>query len=290
MSGGLIKRVVSFLAPDIKGEALKDIVSALQFIVRKGAHFALFGVLGIFSFMTFVSYTKIHLTVRFFLSLVVSVAYAVSDEYHQTLVKGRSGALRDVLIDSVGALSGILLSLIIYKIYIAIKNRGQGKMKKKQYMELTQQLSQRLNGEKQRNEELSEENSALNKQLAELRDRITALENVKVTEPEITAAEEPLPIEASTKEPELSEGIRDGAKIIGKIVLSSAEYCNKLTELGANPNVKELVNLILGRTEVAKAEILRLSALNIDPKERFSAMERELSEAEDYFKSVMAQK
>ncbi len=163
-------------------------------------------------------------------------------------------------------------------------------MKKKQYMELTQQLSQRLNGEKQRNEELSEENSALNKQLAELRDRITALENVKVTEPEITAAEEPLPIEASTKEPELSEGIRDGAKIIGKIVLSSAEYCNKLTELGANPNVKELVNLILGRTEVAKAEILRLSALNIDPKERFSAMERELSEAEDYFKSVMAQK
>ncbi len=116
MSGGLIKRVVSFLAPDIKGEALKDIVSALQFIVRKGAHFALFGVLGIFSFMTFVSYTKIHLTVRFFLSLVVSVAYAVSDEYHQTLVKGRSGALRDVLIDSVGALSGILLSLIIYKI------------------------------------------------------------------------------------------------------------------------------------------------------------------------------
>ena len=88
----------------------------------------------------------------------------------------------------------------------------------------------------------------------------------------------------------LSVGIELGAKIIGKIVLSSAEYCNRLTEMGAAPNAKELVNLILGRTEVAKGEILRLSQSELDGEEMLAAMEREYNEAEDYFKSVMAQK
>ena len=60
--------------------------------------------------------------------------------------------------------------------------------------------------------------------------------------------------------------------------------------MGAAPNAKELVNLILGRTEVAKGEILRLSQSVLDGEEMLAAMEREYNEAEDYFKSVMAQK
>ena len=46
-----------------------------------------------------------------------------------------------------------------------------------------------------------------------------------------------------------------GAKVIGQIVVSAAEYSNKLT-IGSNSSQKELVNLILGKTEVAKSEIL----------------------------------
>lgn len=297
LSGGLIESVVKFVFPNMGGETLESLVASLQFIVRKGAHFCLYAVLGILSFIYFVTYKAISLALRSFLSFLVSFGYSVSDEYHQTFISGRSGELRDVLIDSAGVMLGIILSLIIYLVYEAIKKRRSTKMRKKQYIELTENLTQRLKSEKQINDELRAENEALNKEVAELREQIVALS--KTEKPVVDA--EPIVIKPQTVvepekktvsfgEIELSDGVNDGAKIIGKIVLSSAEYCNKLTDVGASENAKELVNLILGRTEVAKGEVLRLSNLDIDPKERYLAMERELNEAEDYFKSVMAQK
>ncbi len=43
-------------------------------------------------------------------ALALGVAYAVSDEIHQSFVPGRQGALLDVLIDSVGVVAGTLLA------------------------------------------------------------------------------------------------------------------------------------------------------------------------------------
>ena len=42
-------------------------------------------------------------------AFLVSVLYAVSDEYHQTLVPGRNGRLMDVGFDTVGALVALLV-------------------------------------------------------------------------------------------------------------------------------------------------------------------------------------
>jgi VanZ family protein len=42
-------------------------------------------------------------------ALAITVAYAVSDEIHQTFVDGRVGTWRDVLIDSAGALAATSL-------------------------------------------------------------------------------------------------------------------------------------------------------------------------------------
>jgi hypothetical protein len=42
-------------------------------------------------------------------ALAIAVAYAVSDEVHQTFVDGRVGTWRDVLIDSAGALTATSL-------------------------------------------------------------------------------------------------------------------------------------------------------------------------------------
>jgi VanZ family protein len=39
----------------------------------------------------------------------LGIAYAVSDEIHQSFVTGRQGAPRDVLIDAVGVLAGVYL-------------------------------------------------------------------------------------------------------------------------------------------------------------------------------------
>ena len=41
--------------------------------------------------------------------------YSITDEIHQTFVFGRSGEIRDVLIDSVGIFTGILLVILILK-------------------------------------------------------------------------------------------------------------------------------------------------------------------------------
>ena len=43
------------------------------------------------------------------LAFLLTVLYAVSDEYHQTFVPGRSGSLMDVLIDAAGAGIGLWL-------------------------------------------------------------------------------------------------------------------------------------------------------------------------------------
>ena len=177
-------------------------------------------------------------------------------------------------------------------------------MNKKQYMELSQDLQERLYSEKNVTEELRKENSKLmdenndlNSQLNQLRGRIaelekSAAEEVVETEEVTPCVTEDKPAEPETRiaEPKLSDSMNAGAQIIGKIVLSSAEYCNALSGAAAPQNAKELLNLILGRTEVAKAEILRISALDIPYDEKLKAMEQELAAAEDYFKSVMAQK
>ena len=48
------------------------------------------------------------------LSFLFSVIYALSDEFHLTFVPGRDGNIVDVLIDSSGAVVGILVSCIVY--------------------------------------------------------------------------------------------------------------------------------------------------------------------------------
>ncbi len=43
------------------------------------------------------------------LAAALSVAYAISDEYHQTFVEGRSGTAADVALDSAGIAAALLL-------------------------------------------------------------------------------------------------------------------------------------------------------------------------------------
>jgi len=47
---------------------------------------------------------------------VFCVLYAISDETHQIFVPGRSAQISDVLIDSVGAIVGILMYLVLARI------------------------------------------------------------------------------------------------------------------------------------------------------------------------------
>ena len=109
--------IVIFLFSNQAGEESSKISNDL--IVRKMGHFSEYMILGFFSFSylsnlfvkssEFKDYKKTAIT-----SLVFSVVYASTDEFHQTFVVGRDGNVIDVLIDSSGALVGIIISSIIY--------------------------------------------------------------------------------------------------------------------------------------------------------------------------------
>lgn len=92
-----------------------EIIASLQFIVRKGAHFSIYALLGGCSYLSVVTYKKIPFFVRSGISATVCLLYAISDEIHQYFVPGRSCEVRDVCIDFCGAILAIIVLTLIAK-------------------------------------------------------------------------------------------------------------------------------------------------------------------------------
>ena len=85
----------------------------MEHIVRKTAHFCLFALLGLSLGIAFAPPQR---PVYAFCALPVAVVSAIADEVHQTHVTGRGGMWQDALLDSCGALTGILVAYIILRI------------------------------------------------------------------------------------------------------------------------------------------------------------------------------
>lgn len=118
-SGRIIGAIISVFMDDFENlppEQQKEIIAPYQFWVRKGAHFTAYGILGVFSFLSFITYKVIPFKKRLALILGICLMYSVSDEIHQLFVPGRSGEIRDVCIDFCGSLLAVaLLTLITTK-------------------------------------------------------------------------------------------------------------------------------------------------------------------------------
>lgn len=103
----IIFKTVSMVMPiDTDVRAIDRMVKQFHNLVRKSAHAGLYFVLGGFVINSFIQ-TGTKGIKAYVYALLFCVAYAVSDELHQTFVVGRSGQVSDVLIDTVGALIGI---------------------------------------------------------------------------------------------------------------------------------------------------------------------------------------
>jgi len=87
-----------------------------DFVIRKIAHFLEYLILFVLFFRAFKGTTKLYSSIIYYLSFIISFLYAASDEFHQTLVAGRSGMIRDILIDTIGILFGSLFVLKTHKI------------------------------------------------------------------------------------------------------------------------------------------------------------------------------
>lgn len=82
--------------------------------VRKAAHALEYSLLALAVMMVFAPY-RMGLGVKVFLTLVICAGFAGFDEWTQVAVDGRSAALRDVAIDTAGALCGCLAAIVIQK-------------------------------------------------------------------------------------------------------------------------------------------------------------------------------
>lgn len=82
--------------------------------IRKSAHFTAYLLLG----MLVIHALRMPYRKGYIMAFLISVLYAMSDEFHQLFIPGRSGELRDIAIDSVGAATGIgvyMLSMFIIR-------------------------------------------------------------------------------------------------------------------------------------------------------------------------------
>lgn len=111
MSNSVIKRIMDLLGVELS-----------SFIVRKAAHMTEFAGLAMLSFNAVYATWKIKLTPV--AAFAMTVLYAVTDEVHQLFVEGRACQLRDVFIDSAGALLGVAAALIILKLLKILWKRG----------------------------------------------------------------------------------------------------------------------------------------------------------------------
>ena len=122
-SGQTIKVVLSTVPEFEKQpeEVKKNIIEELQFIVRKSAHFIGYMILGILASFLILHYENINK--KYLLAFLICVIYAISDEIHQLFVPGRSGQVRDVLIDSAGSLLGIIIVMAFEKLLIKFNKK-----------------------------------------------------------------------------------------------------------------------------------------------------------------------
>lgn len=76
----------------------------IDFAIFKGLHMIEYGILFFLLFRAFYSIKDKHINIgkKYFFPLTLAILYAVSDEFHQTLVITREGTIRDILIDTAG--------------------------------------------------------------------------------------------------------------------------------------------------------------------------------------------
>lgn len=159
-------------------------------------------------------------------------------------------------------------------------------MRKKKLIEQNLSLFENL---QKTQREISELKKLLSQNADEIKSLKAELSKVKEPEPEVSVTEpmrrlEEKVISNATLKPDMEYG----AKVIGQIVVFAAEYSNKLT-IGGDDSKKELVNLILGKTEMAKAEILSVIETNDAFDVKCAKMDQIAAVSKEYFESVLAQ-
>lgn len=122
---GIISTVDKVAKPSseiIKKHQEKSYIERINILIRKSSHALEYLILGILVLNVFYQLKKYHLLYAFY-TVLFNFLYAITDEYHQTFVNGRTGQFIDVIIDTIGSLLGCIIFFFIYKIIMKIKKK-----------------------------------------------------------------------------------------------------------------------------------------------------------------------
>ena len=120
LTGCIAERVNMLFHLEWNRESIEIFAEQLEYPVRKMAHMTEYAILAWIFLGNCMQYPYFRKNC-WFLAWIGTSAYAATDEFHQLFVKGRSGEIKDVMIDSLGALIGLLFAWAV--IYIVKKRQ-----------------------------------------------------------------------------------------------------------------------------------------------------------------------
>ena len=91
-----------------------DTVTSIHFIVRKCAHVGEYAILALLLFRAAICMTNLKWSMSMLCVTIWSICLfvAATDEFHQRFVRSRGPSIRDILIDSGGAIFGLLIGAV----------------------------------------------------------------------------------------------------------------------------------------------------------------------------------
>lgn len=80
----------------------------IEFLIRKAAHFFIFGFLAVIIYSLLPKHAF-----RIVTASIITLLFAIADEYHQSLTGGRTPTSQDVMLDMAGAITFLVLLRIL---------------------------------------------------------------------------------------------------------------------------------------------------------------------------------
>ena len=113
----VVKKVIEIVSPELSKDIDKMPANKMKLLhefIRKCAHYTEFMILGILSGL---SVWQMKWKQKILIPAGFCVMSAMADETIQLFVSGRNAALKDVLLDSLGAVTGILLLHLCFYLF-----------------------------------------------------------------------------------------------------------------------------------------------------------------------------
>lgn len=121
-SGGISKRITNFILEksskynNLEQTKKEEVSKRTERIIRKIAHFSIYTLVGFLLMALFSTYENIKRKYQIYISAIIGILYAISDEIHQSFTPGRGPKITDVFIDSLGVFFGMAVILLIVEI------------------------------------------------------------------------------------------------------------------------------------------------------------------------------